>query len=254
MVKFFTLPPIEVPYPYVLLNARNPAIDYVIKYRGFIREVIIDSGVEIFRNPSVKDYPKGWFEHLASLFKRVKQLVPHTTVWATVPDYPDDYHPKSLWVDGKTNIERTLDNILYALSNYPEVNWLIPVQGHNSKPESVVYTLELYSRNDIPLDRYIAVANLCVERRDEVIVRTIKLVHSWLMKNGIIPKIHVFGPDISAIMKIKQYITSFDSTAWTKPRVSGYWSAKNSRERVWLFLTFIHRYAHLIELPYEVIE
>lgn len=251
-MRFYTLPPHEVPYPFVLINARNPAINYIINNRRFIRSVIVDSGVEIFRNPNVKDYPRGWFSHLVSLYRRVKVLVPNAEVWVTVPDYPDDYHPKALWVDGKTNIERTLDNILYALTSYPEVNWLIPIQGHNKQPHSIVKALELYAKHNVPLNRLLAVANLCVEVSDVIMVETVKLAHNWLIKQGIMPKIHVFGPDVGAVKKAKQYIFSFDSTAWTKPRVSGGWSAKNRRERVWLFITWLHRYADMIDMPYRV--
>ena len=251
-MRFYTLPPKQIPYPYVLINAVRPKVDYLVRYREFLDSVIIDSGVEMFRDPAVKDYPPNWFDRLAMLFKRVTSIAPHAKVWVTVPDYPDDYHPKALWVGGKTNIERTLDNIIYALTSYPEVRWLIPVQGHNRKPHSVVSALEMYVSKDIPLDKYIAIANLCVERSDKVMVTTVKLAHDWLMRNGIMPKIHVFGPDVSAIAKLSRYVYSFDSMAWTKPRVNGYWSAKNDVERIWLFITWIHKYANIIEIPYKI--
>ena len=250
MVRFYTLPPNEIPYPFILINANKPSLHYIIKHRRFIESVIIDSGVEIFRDPSIKDYPPNHFMKLASLYKRVKSIAGDAEVYATVPDYPDDYHPKSLWLNGKTNIERTLDNILYALNSYSEVNWLIPVQGHNSDPESLVYALELYQRHGVPLDNYIAIANLCVERKDTILVESVKRVWAWLWSNGYYhTRIHVFGPDVSAIQYIVQYIYSFDSMAWTKPRTHGGWSAKTNGERIYLFLTWIHRYSKIIDIP-----
>jgi len=252
MVRFYTTPPTEIPYPYVLINARNPALDYIIANRKFIRAIIIDSGVEMFRDPKIKDYPKGWFNHLLGLFRRVTRITSNAIVWVTVPDYPDDYHPRALWTNGKTNIERTLDNIVYALSSYPEVNWLVPIQGHNKQPSSVIYALELYDKHDIPLNRLLAIANLCVEKSDKIMVLTIKQAHNWLMHNGIMPKIHIFGPDVGAVKKAREYIYSFDSTAWTKPRVSGSWSAKDNKERVWLFITWLYRYADIIDIPLAI--
>ena len=250
MTRFYTLPPVEIPYPFILINANRPNLYYVIRHRDFIVSVIIDSGVEIFRDPSVKDYPPNHFEKLVSLYRQVKNIVRDAEVYVTVPDYPDDYHPKSLWLNGKTNIERTLDNILYALNSYSEVNWLIPIQGHYRNPRSVVYALELYQKHDIPLDRYIAVANLCVEERTRYVVETIKLAYSWLWNNGYYhTKIHVFGPDTRSIYHIKNIIHSFDSMAWTRPRDHGGWSAKNNSERIYMFLTYIAKHSQIIDLP-----
>ena len=248
MARFYTLPPEVIPYPFILINANNPNVNYLVRHRDFIESVIIDSGVEIFRDPEIKDYPPNHFEKLVSLYKRVKCIVRDAEVYVTVPDYPDDYHPKSLWINGKTNIERTLDNILYALTSYSEVNWLIPVQGHYRSPKSVIYALELYQKHDVPLN-YIGLANLCVEDRVSIVNETVELAWAWLFSNGYNTKIHVFGPDIRSIPAIKQYIYSFDSMAWTRPRAPCGYSAKNNSERIYLFLTWIYKYAQVIDLP-----
>ena len=257
-MKFFTLPPREVPYPFILINANRPenGLAYIRENRGFVREVIIDSGVEIFRDPSVKEYPGGaraWIKHITKLFSEVSGLVKDATVYATVPDYPDDYNPGSLWTHDKTNIERTLENIKLAMSEFGEVRWLIPVQGHYRDPGSVQYALSLYAVAGVPLDDYIAIANLCVENRHEIMIRTIAVAHNWLMANGYMStRIHVFGLDVATARKVRQYIYSFDSMAWTRPRAPGGWSAKTQKERVWLFITWLHKYADIIDLPYGV--
>ena len=250
MVKFYTLPPIEIPYPFILINSNNPSLEYVIKHKNFIESIIIDSGVEIFRDPNTKDYPPHHLEKIVNLYKLIKNMLRNVQIYVTIPDYPDDYHPKSLWVGNKTNIERTLDNILYALESYNEVNWLIPVQGHYKSPKSIIYALELYQKHDIKLDDYIAIANLCVEERVKIINKTVKLAHKWLWSNGYYyTKIHVFGSDIRSIYHLKNIIYSFDSMGWTRPRVAHGWSAKTSMERVYLFITWIYRYANVIEIP-----
>jgi len=219
--------------------------------KGFIESVIIDSGVEIFRDPNIKDYPPNHMDYLVELYKRVLRTISGAEVYVTVPDYPDDYNPKSLWIEGKTNIERTLDNIKYALQSYSEVNWLIPVQGHYRNPKSVIYALELYQKYDVPLNDFIALANLCVENRVSVIREQVRLTVQWLYRSGhYSTRIHIFGSDMRAIETIHKEIFSFDSTAWTKPRGKGGYSAKNEKERIYLFITWIHKYADIIELPY----
>jgi hypothetical protein len=65
MIKFFTTPP--KPYPYILINAKNPDFSYL----NSASEVIIDSGVEMFRDPSVKDYPEDWERRLVNLTTRL---------------------------------------------------------------------------------------------------------------------------------------------------------------------------------------
>ena len=79
---------------------------------------------------------------LLQLYNKARSLgIPE--VYVTIPDYPDDYHPGNLWEhEIRTNIERTLENIADTLNDYPDVNWLIPIQGHNEEPESILYTMD----------------------------------------------------------------------------------------------------------------
>ena len=238
MIKFFTTPP--KPYPYILINARNP--DFSFLYQA--QEVIIDSGVEIFRDPNVKDYPKGWENRLVNLYYKVKSIT-RAVVWVTIPDYPDDYHPKSLWVsENKTNIERTLDNVLYYTAKYPNINWLIPIQGHNKKPQSIIKSITLYRKHGI-LDKYdyYGIANLCVEPNTEIIYQTVKLAREKLPDK----KLHVFGLKLNALKYTYSLIDSFDSIAWTRPvnnRVVNYgkrYSAKNKEQRIKFFEEWLKR-------------
>ena len=135
---FFTLPPWRIPYPYILVNNKRPELGlrYLTTYNHhrIVKAIIIDSGIEIFRDPHVKDYPGGFKLHIlrqVRLYEKIKSLCPHAEVHVVIPDYCDDYNPKALWIDDKkTNIERTLESILYATEHYKNVPWLVPVQGH----------------------------------------------------------------------------------------------------------------------------
>ncbi len=110
--------------------------------------------------------------------------------------------------------------------------------------------MELYQKHGVPLDNYIAIANLCVEDRTRIIIETVKLAWNWLYRNGYYnTRIHVFGPDARSIQHIHKYIYSWDSMAWTRPRTGNGWSCKNNGERIYLFLTFIYKYSDIIQLP-----
>ena len=240
-MKFYTLPPVEVSYGYILMNANRPSagLKYIKSHLKVVKSVIIDSGIEIFRNPNVRDYPEGHIHRLVLLYDRVRRLVPE--VYVTCPDYCDDYNPGSLWVsDRVTNIERTLLNVEECVSRYPNVNWLIPIQGHYRSPNSVIKCIKYYDEWGI-VDKYdyFAIANLCTERRHDVIIQTIKTVRFYLYDK----KIHVFGLDLDVALKVKDIIYSFDSMAWTFPRRRGKSSCRNKKERIEYFKEFIARLA-----------
>ncbi len=268
VARFYTLPPLELSYPYILVNANKPepGLRYLAKHRRVVEAVIIDSGVEIFREKGVRDYPggyRGWIERrLLPLYKRVNSIVNgwrtglEVEVYVTIPDYPDDYNPGSLWEsEQRTNIERTLDSIDYAINNYATIPWLIPVQGHYEEPESILESLEEleaigalhWARRNT---KYLAIANLCVSKKCNTIEKTVSLARLWLNQHGYTDlKLHVFGPAVNCVKQIARYIYSWDSTAWTRPRAPNGSSAWNGEERAYLFLTWIKKYADLIDMP-----
>ena len=178
----------------------------------------------------------------------MKNLLRKAEIYVTIPDYPDDYHPKNLWIsENKTNIERTIENILYAIEKYPNVKWLIPIQGHNRKPKSLIRFLNLLKEHGFDFEKYdyYAVANLCVERNVEIIKFGVQYVYSWFKENlGYVPKLHVFGLKINALKYIKHFIFSFDSMAWTRPVSSMLhskypFSCKNEKQRELFFAEYI---------------
>jgi len=234
-LRFYTLPPISESYPFIILNANRPEIGlrYLRSHRP--KSVIIDSGVEIFRDPSVREYPFYHLSGLARLYHSIKRLAKET--WVTIPDYPDDYTPTALWISNEiTNIERTHENILEALSKHSDVNWLIPIQGHNEKPQSIIKAVKLLERDGIlSTHDFYAVANLCTSKKPTTIESTLHLAR-WLLPRK---RLHSFGISLTAALHLNGVIDSFDSMAWTFPRGRGRASCRNQQERVQYFHEYI---------------
>jgi len=247
-MKFYTLPP--VPYPYILINANNPQVSFVRKFRGVVKSIILDSGIEIFQDPAVKDYPRTHIEKVVTLHNKIQRLFPDATVWATVPDYCDDYHPRNLWIDEDiTNSERTVANILKCVDVYDYVNWLIPIQGWNQQPNSIKRCVEQLEQQGIIQDfQYFAIGNLCVEPNKKLIFETAKVARQLLPNK----KLHIFGLKLTAVPLVQAYIDSFDSMAWTRPvnsslKVNGVgWSCKTTEERKRFFNVWLNRLNYLL--------
>lgn len=265
MVRFFTLPPQLVPYPYILINANRPerGLWYISRYRDVIRAVIIDSGVEIFRDGKVREYPGGpeaWIARVVHIYDSVRRVARGAAVYATCPDYPDDYAPRSLWLsDAETNIERTILNVLRCVDWYSDVRWLLSIQGWYRRPSSVIISLEYMEQLGVlSRYRYLAVANLCVESSIRIVRDSVLYAYSWLKSRGYDHALHVFGLKLSSIDSVRNYIHSFDSLAWTRPVSSRLyrvfnWSAKNEKERVLFFCEYVLRLAgHGVDVDLEV--
>ena len=275
MVIFYTLPPSSVFYPYILINASNPepGLRYVARWLKDLRScsypamILIDSGVEIFRKSSVREYPGGaeeWIKRLVWLYRRVKSLVgDRVVVHATCPDYPDDYSPRSLWISReKTNVERTVENVIRC-TEYRDVSWLIPIQGWYRNPAGLLRCLDYYDELGIAYRyNYFAIANLCTELDADLIYRSVYAVWRWFaQRRGEVPRLHVFGLRIAALKKVSRYLYSFDTTAWTRPvnkRLHDRypWSAKNLEQKTLFFCEYaVHlasRYG--VDVPLETLD
>jgi len=240
-LRFYTLPPRAVAYPFILINANRwrEGYNYIREHRKQIQSVILDSGIEIFRDPNIKDYPAGHLHKLVRIYDLITRYVRTGEVYVTCPDYPDDYNPGSLWLsETVTNIERTIQSIEKCVTKFPNVNWLIPIQGHNRKPKSLAKSITLLDELGI-LDKYdfYAIANICVERRHAIMLKAINIV-KLLLPNK---RIHVFGLDLDVARKVRNKIFSFDSLAWTFPRQRGKGMCTNNTSRIKYFKEFLTR-------------
>jgi len=243
---FFTLPP--KPYPYILINMNNPSrgLSYIRRHKHYIKAVIIDCGIEIFRDPKVKDYPKDWIYRIVMIHNRVKRFLPEAEIYATCPDYCDDYHPKSLWINEEvTNIERTVQNAIKFTEKFDYVNWLLSIQGWNKEPKSVLRCIKLYREHGfLKKHNFFAIGNLCVELDQKIIYETIYNVRRELPNK----RLHVFGLKLKVLPKVMSMIDSFDSMAWTRPvnsSLNANWSCKTQKERIQFFEAWLTRLNHI---------
>ena len=244
-MRFYTTPPSDIMYPYVLINPHSfdRTLSYIKYWKRFIRGIILDSGIEVFRDERIKDYPlggEGWIKKMVRLYGTLKLLFYGTKtydgsiveIYATIPDYCDDYYcddplkqykrecwskPHNLWLSEEvTNIERTIMNIDYALKNFPKVNWLIPIQGHFMQPTSILKSIEYLDEKGYLDDYdYFAVANLCTTRKADTIAETLRVAKKALPNK----KLHSFGIRLKAIKILYEEKLAFsvDSMAWTRP-------------------------------------
>jgi len=247
-VRFYTLPPI--PYPYILFNANNPKISIPFKFKEKVESIILDSGIEIFRDSAVKDYPSNHIWKIVHLYNKLKRLFPRAEIWATIPDYCDDYHPQNLWLDKEhTNIERTVENIKKWTKKLDYVNWLIPIQGWNKQPKSIERSIALLEKYGITEEfDYFALGNLCVEPDVKIVFETARLARKLLPDK----KLHIFGLKLRAVPLIQSYVDSFDNMVWTRPVNSsvkkrfGSWSCKTAEERKAYFKAWLDRLNHYL--------
>jgi hypothetical protein len=241
MLKLFTNPP--KPYPYVLVNVLHPRLTF-LKYA---EEVIIDSGIEIFRDPNVKDYPKDHISRLIKVYLKVRSVVHPKPIHVTLPDYCDDYHHKALWLsDEVTNIERTVENVLKYTERYDWIPWLPVIQGWNKQPESILRSIKLYREHGI-IDKfdYFAIGNLCVEPNADIIYRTVSIARRELPNK----KLHVFGLKLNVIKKVFPLIDSCDTMAWTRPvdsSLNANHSCKTTAERIKFFDRWLKKFNEII--------
>ena len=103
MVRFYTLPPRRIQYPYVFVNFFN----YKELFRRRFEHAILDTGVErLFDHGKLKEYPSWFKRKYVSVCKQLTEIY-GDKIWCVVPDYPDDYVHNRI----PDNVEKTLRNI-----------------------------------------------------------------------------------------------------------------------------------------------
>jgi hypothetical protein len=69
--------------------------------------------------------------------------------------------------------------VFYIIEHDRKVRWLLPAQGYESIPESILLPLEVYINYGLHKRYGISLANPCVAKSDNVIVNTIKLIREF---------------------------------------------------------------------------
>jgi hypothetical protein len=270
-IAFYTFPiNAGVPWLYLLTNVYD--VDKVVKHVEYLKSlgintskvsIILDSGVERYWkkpcNEVAFDYDDDYWNRFWNAIDMLKSLRSEYWVFfeVTVPDYPDDYSrvwgkQHCLWVDNYTNIDRTLENVFYVIDYDKKVQWLLPAQGYENIPESILTSLETYASHGLHKRYRIALANLCTAKSDKVVVETIRIAREFCSSCSF----HVFGAKLTAVAKaLKSYYMkcgdSFDTFSWTFARSGVYvnrrgsqkYSAETVEEREFLFKSYLRRVA-----------
>jgi hypothetical protein len=190
-------------YPHLVLSVTDSTLPMYV--RRDVESIIIDAGVhKVFHKLKLKEYPGGhkvWIHRVMSFYYAVKNYV--REVYAVIPDYPSDY-PENPIPD---NVERTIRNIEYALSNYSNVKWIIPIQGRPNSVQSVINTINKLRELGLLKSDYVAVAPTCVAKSVDFL-RRLALVARQLLRDK---RIHMFGVTMKAWSVIDKYIDSTDT-------------------------------------------
>jgi len=272
-IAFYTYPiATHTPWLYLLTNVYR--FSEVVSHIALLRDlgintakvsVIVDAGVERYWKKRcsklVFDYSDEYWKLFWSAVDTVKSL--RREFWCfcevVIPDYPDDYSrawgkKHCLWVDNYTNVDRTLENVFYIIEQDRNVNWVLPAQGYEDEPKSILRSLEVYTSYKLHKRFRIGIANLCTTHSAAGIVETLKLAHEFCSEC----RFHVFGPKLNAIAKAVKlgYLRrgdSWDSFAWTfsrgievNRRGKQKYSAETAEEREYLFKTYLKRVTRIL--------
>jgi hypothetical protein len=194
-------------YPYLVLSVTDSMLLYYVKYyvNMSVESVIVDAGVhKVFKELKLKEYPggyKAWIHRVAMLYYTVKNYV--RDVYAVIPDYPSDYPENPI----QDNVERTIRNVEYALDNYSNVNWIVPIQGKPNSVQSVVDTINRLRELGLLKSDYVAVAPTCVAKSIDFL-RRLAVTARQLLRGK---RIHMFGVTMRAWSSIDKYIDSTDT-------------------------------------------
>ena len=202
-------------YEYLLINAYH---EFTLRYvnrksASAIKSLILDSGVHsIFHRFKLKEYPGGyqsWIERVVNLWSAVSKLVDDS--YAVVPDYPADYEDNEI----EDNVERTLRNIEYAISRYPHVRWIIPLQGKKDDVTSIIKSLEyVEDLGVLECFNYIAISPTCSTYKTKFLINVAKAILKRVKRierNRRRIKIHMFGTTMKAWRYLAPLIDSTDS-------------------------------------------
>jgi hypothetical protein len=208
-VRFYTNPPRDVQWPFILFNIRNHSTEiarYKLKTAKWMKHCLIDSAVDKwFFIDRLNDYPPNYLKEYAKIAKKLTRQFPEA--WITIPDYPDDYEHKLCWRNGKTNVDLTLENIERFIC-IDGVNWLPVLQSEYLNFESFREMCRQVRQKYNPVR--LGIGTVCKTQNLKFIQNCIRharqmFPNAWL---------HAFGPTLKAVNLIQHEVNSFDSTAY----------------------------------------
>ena len=239
-LRFYTLPPADISWPYLLVNPGN----YKILFKRRFKHAILDCGVEYFtRNPKAKDYPNKFLEEWRFRARQLTEIF-GDKIWITIPDYPDDLN-RGQFGD---NVSKTLRNIEEFIS-IDGVNWLISIQSKFLNRLSFLECANSIRKlvGSYPL---IAIGTVCKTNKLDFIYYCCQAARKLFPKSNI----HAFGLTLTALPKVKALINSWDSLAWTFTRGRRVDSegrkmarAINKKERIRFFNNYLNRIKNVLD-------
>jgi len=195
-VRFYTLPPSGINYPYLLVNPRT----YKILFKTRFEHAILDCGVETFRFNDLRDYPPAFLKKWKHMAVQLTEIF-GDKLWVTIPDYPDDITPNRFG----DNVEKTLQNIKEFIT-IKGVNWLPVIQSKYLDKFSFLYSAHKLKEiiGDYPR---VAIGTVCKTGNLDFIEYCCKAARKAFPTSHI----HAFGLTLKALPKVHIYITSWDS-------------------------------------------
>ena len=224
-LRFYTLPPNGVNYPFLLVNRKN----YRVLFKRRFRHAIIDSGVMDFVRKNIRDYPSGFLKTWKHTARALSDVFGEK-IWLVIPDYPDDYNPGQFG----DNVAKTLENIKDFIT-VDGVNWLPVIQSRYLNRFSFLESAKQVKEIVGEYPR-VAIGTVCKCNRLDFIIYCCKVARKIFPNSWV----HAFGLTLKALPKVAHLIDSFDSMAWTFPRESGGHSCKNMGERLQYFHAYLH--------------
>ena len=250
-IRFYTLPPRKVEWPYLLVNPRN----YKELFKRKFKHAILDSGVEMFKDPNLRDYPRSFLRSWKYKARNLTEIF-GDKLWVTIPDYPDDLAHQF----GHENVDKTLRNVEEFIA-FDGVNWLIPIQ---SQYLNIFSFIESCQRTKELIGDYsqVAIGTVCKTNNLDFIEKCCKIARKFFPKSHI----HAFGLTLRALPRVVQVLSSwdslvpecgrykwrrwlldsFDSLNYTFSRTPGRGQANTNDERIQFFWAYINRIKEIL--------
>jgi len=218
-VRFYAYEP-PIPYPFHFTN--------VMRYKYFFRvefkHGLLDCGVGVFRRG--RDYPPGFLKRYEFIARQLGEIF-GDRLWIVIPDYCDDY------MHVPNNVEKTLRNIEY-FSRIDGVEWLPVIQSRYLDVESFRKSCEALKPYRF---EKLAIGAVCKTNNVEYIRKCCSIARRYFPNAWL----HAFGLTLRALPAVRDLIDSFDSSAYTFPRGSGYPSCKDREMRIKYFKEYLER-------------